>query len=362
MDPVETPGEVDSPSEALTPVPVPDSARSARLDTWLSVGVWVLGVSLVLFAGFFGYSVYAQRQASRLSSPALQVIDAVSKLVQASPKDPQLRSRLAEALASAGQLDQAKQELYTAIKLDATFVGAYQNLATIELTQKDYANSIVHWKKVLELTTDSAMQDVNQRRDLAYFSLGQIALIQKDYVSAVGYFNAAIRVRKDAADTYLLLAKSYDGLGQKDQAMEQINIALAFDPKYAEAHYVRGRLYLAAGDTVNAAWDFRAALDGAPDNPEAQAAIDSLGSYESWYGKASTAWDSGEASAALSAVEIARSIQPDSYDAAMLNGQILERSKDASGAVDAFTIALKAKPNDPAATAALKRAKTASKE
>jgi tetratricopeptide (TPR) repeat protein len=358
MDPV----DADSPSNAPAPAPDLDSARSARLDTWLSYGVWAAGICLVLLAGYFGYSVYAQQQASRLATPALQVVDAVRKLVQASPQDPQLRSRLAEALATAGQLDEAKQELYVALKLDAKYIGAYQNLATIELQQKDYTNSVVHWKKVLDLTTDAEMQNVNDRRELAYFNLGQIALIQKDYVGAVGYFNAAIRIRKDASDTYLLLAKAYQGLEQNDQAMEQINTALAFDPNYAEAHHLRGKLYMAAGDTVDAAWDFRMALDGAPDNPEAQAAMDSLGSYESWYGKAATAWTSSEASAALDAVRIARAIQPDSYDAAMLHGQILERTGDAAGAVDAYTVALKAKPDDPAATAALKRAKAASKE
>jgi tetratricopeptide (TPR) repeat protein len=361
MDPVGT-DEVIAPSNAPTRSPDIDSARSAKLDTWLTVGVWAVGVSLVLFGAYFAWNVYAQGQAARLSNPALQVVDAVQKLVQASPKDPQLRSRLAEALATAGRPDEAKQELYTAIKLDPTYAGAYQNLASIELSQKDYTNSAVHWKKVLDLTVDAGMQDVNQRRELAYFNLGQIAFIQKDYVGAVGDFNAAIRIRKDAADSYLLLAKSYQGLGQNDQAMEQVDIAIAFDPKYAEAHYVRGKLYLARGDKVNAAWDFRAALDGAPDNPEAQAAVDSLGSYESWYGDAASAWASHDASAALDAVRIARAIEPDSYDGAMLHGKILENTGDAKGAVEAYAVALKAKPNDPAATAALKRATAASKE
>jgi predicted Zn-dependent protease len=90
--------------------------------------------------------------------------------------------------------------------------------------------------------------------------------------------------------------------------------------------------------------------------------VDALGSYEAWYGQAVTAKASGETSAALGDVQIARAIQPDSYDAAMLHGQLLETIDDAKGAVDAYTAALKSKPNDPAATAALKRATAASKE
>ena len=363
MDPVADDGAVTpEPSSQVAPKPEMSSSDSARLDRTLSIAVWSLALIVVLFAAFFGYSVYAQKQAARLANPALQAVDALQSQVNKKPGDAELHSRLAEALATASELDQARAELVAAIKLDPKYVGAYQNLATIELAQENYKDSAAHWQKVLDLTKDSQMQDVNQRRDLAYFSLGQISLVQKDYVGAVGYFNAAIRIRKDASDTYLLLAKSYMGLGQNEQAMEKVTAALAFEPNYAEAHYVRGKLYLLAGRKVDAAWDFRAALDGAPDNPEAQAAIESLGSFESAFGTATSAWASHETSAALDAVQIARSITPGSYDAAMLHGKILESIGEAKDAVAAYTIALKAKPADPAATTALKRAQAASKE
>jgi tetratricopeptide (TPR) repeat protein len=360
MDPVDD-EVLDAVSSRPAPAKVRGAARSLDLDNWLTVGLWAAVIAVLAFAAFFAYSVVAQKQADRLSSPTSLAVDALQEQVNAKPSDPELRSRLAEALAANGDLDKAKSELLVAIQLNGTYVGAYQNLATIEMMQKNYTDSAAHWQKVLDLTADSQMQDVNQRRDTAYFNLGQIALIRKDYVGAVGYFNGALRVRKDASDTYLLLAKAYMGLGQNDQAMDKINAALAFEPKYAEAHYVRGQLYLAAGDTVNAAWDFRAAVDSAPDNPEAQAAIESLGSYESWYGKAVTASASHDTSVALSSIQVARSIQPDSYDAAMLNGQILEGKGDAKGAVDAYTVALKIRPNDAAASAALTRATAASK-
>jgi tetratricopeptide (TPR) repeat protein len=361
MEPLDS-EELDVPSDEAASTIKESPARSISLDTWLTIGVWVALVSVIAFGAFFAYSVYAQQQAARLTNPAFVAVDAIQAKLNANPGDPELHSQLAEALAAAGQLDQAKAELMAAIGLKEDYVGAYQNLATIEMMQKQFDAAAVHWQKVLDLTADSQMQDVNQRRDIAYFNLGTIAYIKKDYVGAVGYFNAALRIRKDASDTYLLLAKSYMALGQNDQAMDKINGALAFDPNYAEAHYVRGQLYLAAGDVVNAAWDFRAAVDRLPDNPEAQAAIESLGSYESWYGKAETAMESRDTSAALVAVQVARAIEPGSYDAAMLHGRILESTGDAKGAMDAYSVALKARPNDPAATEALKRATSASKE
>lgn len=362
MDPV-TPEESNAPSHQETAVSASRRPGSdARLDTWLTFATWIALVLVIAFAAFFAYSVYAQEQQERLSSPALQAVDALMKQVREKPDNAELRSRLAEALAAAGDLDRAKSELLVAIKIDPDYIGAYQNLATVEFELALYKESAEHWQKVLDLTSDSAMQEVNQRRELAFFNLGQIAYLQTDYVGAVGFFNAALRIKKDASDTYLLLAKSYLGLEQHQQALDKVNAALAFDPTYPEAHYVRGQIYRATGDLVAAAWDFRAALDGAPDNPEAQAAVESLGSYESWYGKAASAWGSRDASAALDAIRIARSIVPESYEAAMLHGEILERDDDVAGALEAYTIALKSRPDDPAATSAVKRTTAKTKE
>jgi predicted TPR repeat methyltransferase len=46
----------------------------------------------------------------------------------------------------------------------------------------------------------------------------------------------------------------------------------------------------------------------------------------------------------------------------VLNGTMLESAGDFKDAAAAYTVALKARPEDPAATAALKRAEAASKE
>jgi tetratricopeptide (TPR) repeat protein len=359
MDPVQP---EDAPLHDPAPSQSGPKPKSRDLDRLLTLGIGTTLIAIVALGAFFAYSYQAQKKADRLANPALQAVDTIRAQVKAKPGDAELHSRLAEALATAGELDEAKAQLIAAIKLDPKYIGAYQNLATIELEQELYEDSAKHWQKVLDLTKGTQMEEINQRRELAYFNLGQIAMLQKDFVGAVGYFNASLRIKKDASDTYLLLAKSYMELDQNEQALEKVNAALAFEPNYAEAHYVRGLLYRAAGDLVDAAWDFRAAADRAPDNPEPQAAIDSLGSFESWYGKAQTAWSSRDTSAALDAVRIARSITPGSYEAAMLHGQIAEATGRAKDAVGAYEAALNAKPKDPAATVALKRAKSAIKE
>ncbi|HEX9092644.1 MAG TPA: hypothetical protein VF902_01550, partial [Coriobacteriia bacterium] len=47
------------------------SVAAARLDRSVTIALWVVGGALVALAAFFAYSVYVQRQAASLSSPAL---------------------------------------------------------------------------------------------------------------------------------------------------------------------------------------------------------------------------------------------------------------------------------------------------
>jgi tetratricopeptide (TPR) repeat protein len=337
-----------------------DTARSRLLEQRLTIALWVVGVSTVAFALFFAYNVWAQEQAVRLSSPALVTIDNAQKAVAKAPDDLGLRIQLAAALGAAGLFDEAKSQLAIAVKADAKNVAAYQTLAQIELLQQDYKNAKSHLQKVLDLTDTGEYMNVNQRRELAFFHLGEIALIERAYEDAVGYFKAAIRIRKDASDTYLRLAQAYIGLQVPDTALEQLEIALAFDPRLPEAHYEKGKLLFAKGDKVNAAWEFRAALDGAPESREAQAAMDTIGTYDDWYRRAESAFKTGQMQAALDAARIARAIEPESYDAAMLHARILEKQGDFSGAADVYATAVAIRPDDKPATEGLSRSKEAS--
>jgi tetratricopeptide (TPR) repeat protein len=358
----DAPADADATDDAPDEPPLDaDAIASARLDRRVNVALGVIGLALVVFAAYFAYGVYAQQQAAKLSSPALVVIDALTTQVDANPNDATLRSRLAEALGAAGRYDDAKAQLLIAVQIDKKYVGAYQNLATIELLQKDFANAEVHLKKVLELTNTGQYANLNERREFANFHLGEIALMGKRYEDAVGYFNAAIRIRKDASDTYLRLAQAYVGLDYKDKAKEQIEIALAFDPRYPEAHFEQGKILLSEGDKVNAAWEFRVALDGAPEADEPRKALESLGTYDSWYEKAVAAFAAGKLSEALDAARISRAIQPSSYDAAMLNGRILEKQGDFSGAADAYSTAMKSRAGDTVAADAFARSEEASR-
>lgn len=358
---------LDEASEALPDavdsVEADDSELHAgehRLDRNVNIVLAVVVAAVVLLGGYFGYSIWAQQQFDALASPAQKVINEAQKLVNKSPNDQTLRVRLAEALAAAGRLEQARSELLAAIQIDKKYIGGYQALASVELLMKDYNNAEKHLNEILKLTEKTDYKELNDRREFAYFSLGEISLLRQDYTEAVGYFNAAIRIRRDASDSYLRLAQAYAGLEYWDKAKEQLDICLAFDPKFPQAHYEKGKILLAQGDKVNAAWEFRASLDGAPDQAEPKDALRSLGTYSEWFEKADKAYQAKNLKDALDAVRIARAMEPSSYEAAFLNGRIMDAQGDFSGAADAYSAALNAQPKDAAAKAAFDKSVEAS--
>lgn len=352
----------DAVSEPVADDAAALAASSRRLDRRLNLAIAAAVLVLVALAGWFAWGAWSQDQENLAASPAYQVVAAMKKQVDQKPDDPTLRSRYAEALGAVGRFDDALAQLAVAVKLDPKYVGAYENRALVEILQKDYASAERDLNKVLDLTNGGDYTKVNERRELAYFHLGEISLLKKRYEDAVAYFKAALRIRKDASDTYVRLAQAYVGMDAKDMARKQLDIALKFDPRFAEAHYELGKLDAAAGDKVDAAWEFRAAIDGAPDAQEPQAALATLGTYDEWWGKAVAADKAGKSADALDAVRIARAMEPASFEAAMLNGKLAEATGDLEAAKEAYGTAVKIRPGDADATAALKRVTDAGKK
>jgi tetratricopeptide (TPR) repeat protein len=344
---------IDEAEEALQATP-PRTGLD-RLDTIATGAVWLLAAGLLGLTAYFGYSVWSTRQQAILASPALRNVQGLEAQVRQKPNDVYTRVRYAEALGMAGMSDQAIAQLKEALKMDPKYVGAYQDLALIAGIQKDYPAAESYLKKVLELTATGDYQDVNARREVSFYYLGEIALMQQKFDDALGYFKAALRIRRDASDTYLGMAKAYVGNGDIDAAIKQLQIALTYDPKFAEANYEIGRLFLEKGDKVKAAYHLRVALDGNPKAEPPAEALASLGSLETWMTQAKNAFARKDYKTALNDAKIARSIDPTSVDAIRLYASIAEAKGDKTDAITAYKDILRVKPGDPDATSAVKR-------
>jgi len=341
----------------VTASEVSDTApgKSPRTDTILRWLVILGVVGVLALGGLFGYSVWQEQQTEDLSTPAGRAIADFKQRVKASPNDAPLRVRMGEALASAGLYDDAVEQLRIAIKLDPKHTGAYLDLGILAMQKKETKTAEGYFNKVIELTTGSEMEDVNQRRETAFFYIGEIALDAKRYEDAAANFKAALRIRRDASDTYYLLAQAYKGMERSDAAMKQLEAALAFDPNYAEAHYLMGQIYLEEDDKINAAEHFRLAAEAAPDQDLAQEALAGLGTAEDAVANGRELLADGKPKRALEAALLARALDPKSVEAALFHGEAAEAAGEEKAAISAYKAVLEIDAENETAKAALAR-------
>ncbi len=291
--------------------------------------VLVLLVAAVLgFTGYFGYTVWRTRQVEATSTPALRALVELEKFVKSQPNSAAGRVRYGEALATAGELEEAAVQFKAAIKIDEKHTGAWLDLGLVAMQSDERAQAQKYFEKVLELTEGADYEAINQRRETALFHLGEIALDARRYEEAAGYFKGALRIRKDSSTTYYLLANALHGLDDEDAALEQLDAALAFDPNYAEAHYLYGIIHLERKDPINAAVHLRKALDLAPDSELAKQALARLGTVAEAIDRSTAALKAGRGSEATDEALLARQIDPTSVEAVLAHARALESQGD----------------------------------
>ena len=335
--------------------PAPARSRGEMIDkalVWFSVAL----AAAVLFSGaYLGYTVWKQRAIERAADPAARAIETFYAEVEEAPADPKTRIRLAEALASVGRYDEAVRELNVALEIDPEHTGAHLVLGIVAMLQKDYETADSYYARVLELTAGMQFEQVSTTRELAFYYLGESALDRGHYEEAVGYFKAAIRMNRSAANYYFGLGMALKGIDEVAGAIDNFEIALVFDPKYAQAHYELGQAYLLHEDRVSAAVHFAEATRLAPDNELPLEALASLGATEQWDARAREALANEEYETALESVIVARVLVPEDLDLAVLHAEILEAKDDPVQALEVYREALAADPDNGSIEAAIAR-------
>ncbi|MFU8891744.1 MAG: tetratricopeptide repeat protein, partial [Anaerosomatales bacterium] len=260
--------------------------RRQPFDQALAVISAVLLIAVLSAAAFLVYSVVQGRAIEQGATPRARLISDLHAQIDESPNDAALRVRLGEVYAAAGQHREAVRELNVALELNPDHTGAYLVLGMVALMQKDYDSADTYFNKILELTEGSEFKNLQLNRELAFYYLGESALDTSRYEDAVGYFKAVIRMNRGSADAYFGLGLAFKGIEDYLAALDNFEIALAFDPTFAQAHYEMGQVYLAEEDRINAAVHFAQAALLAPDSDLPAEALASLGTVEEWETKA----------------------------------------------------------------------------
>lgn len=337
-------------------------APRSFMDGAMTVAISMTATALVALLVFWGWSWWSSTKVETTSSPALRTIDQLKVEVAKHPSNAAVRVRLAEALATAGLSDEALGQLKTAVQLDAKHTGAWLDMGTIAYQKGKYADATNYMKKVVTLTEGSTMEDVNQRRESALFGLAQIALNQKRYDDALGYIKGALRIRRDASDSYLILAKAYKGNGDNAKALANLKIALSFDPNLGEANYELGLIMKSQGQMQEAAVALRKAADAAPKNPAPAKALAEMGPASKWVTAAKAKVAAKDMKGARRDYETALAIEPGSVPTALAYATLLEQLGKKDSAVQAYQQVLQEDPSNAAAKAAVARLTAATKK
>lgn len=335
--------------------------RSYDLDRILKYAIAVLAVTLVAFTGYFGWTVYQDRISSQYSTPAWRVIRVLREQVRENPNNAVLRVRLGEAYASAGRDKDAIEQFNAALVIEPKHIGAFMSLGQLAMYNKRYVEAEGYFQQVLEITADDQMATGSDRREVALYQLGVIAMQEKRYEDAIGLFKSALRIRKDASDSYYFLALAFDGIGEADEAIRQLEVAVAFDPSFSQAHYYLGQLHTRAGDDVKAARHYALAIQADPEATEPREAVVRFGDPREMLEEAKGLAEK-DPEKALEKASIAFYLLPGEAEAAAFRAELLEAAGDKATALDMYRTAARLAPEDEGFAAAVERLEKAIKK
>lgn len=321
----------------------------------IDAAIVALTVVVILVGGFLGYQIWAQNRQVEEATPAARAIDALVDELRKDPNNIDKRMRLAQTMSLVGRDDEATEQYEAILTINKEYTPAIAGIGFIAMKQQDWATGEKYFRKVVELEqTGEASMGPDTQLETAYFYLGTALMEQKQYEEAAGYFKQALRIRRDASDTYYALAICLRELGNEVGYRENLENTLAFDPKFPEANYDLAMLLLKDGDIAKAAELFRASADEAKNAEKPRAELDRLGPFEERFAEAQLLAEKNPKKALVEA-RIAVALEPRDVEALTLLGDLYAKTGKNEEATDAYKRALAIDPQNPEAQEGLKR-------
>ncbi len=321
----------------------------------LDLAIRVVLVVVIAALVYLGYTVWSTERSKRENTVAGRAIENLIQVVKEKPSDPGARVLLAQAFAAAGRLDESAEQFKAVLDLDEKNASALEGLGLIAMRREEWKTAQGYWQRAIDNLSEGKFAAQDQRLERAYYYLGLTLIELQQYEDAVLNLKEALRMRRDAADTHYALSVAYRELGSESKQRQELETALAFIPTIPEANYDLGLLLLKDGDRAGAAELFRRSVDNAPPGrAEPQEELAKFGQAEDRLTKA-LAMRKSDAAGALVESRIAIAIDPKNVEAARLVASLLEELGERKEALAAYERVLTLVPDDPEATAAVKR-------
>jgi tetratricopeptide (TPR) repeat protein len=171
--------------------------------------------------------------------------------VKAQPQETETNFELVQLLIQTGELDDAQVVLQKMRKFAPNEISVLRGLGIVYLKQKN-------WTELQKIAT--TIQTEYQSDPLGYYYQGLVEQNKGQWKESLLPLNRSLELKPGAIDVLVALAKSYFSLKQVDEALEQINQAVAADPKHYLAYNLLGEIHLSQKQLVEAEKSFERSL------------------------------------------------------------------------------------------------------
>ncbi|MBW9261410.1 MAG: tetratricopeptide repeat protein [Candidatus Thiodiazotropha sp. (ex. Lucinisca nassula)] len=155
--------------------------------------------------------------------------------VTAQPQETATNFELVQLLIRTGELDDAEVVLQKMRKFAPKEISVLRGLGIVYLKQKN-------WDELLKVAT--TLQSEYEAEPLGYYYQGLVDQSNGRLEQSVESLTRSLELKPGAIDVLVALAKSYFGLKQVDEALNQVNQAVKTDPKHYLAYNLLGEIHL----------------------------------------------------------------------------------------------------------------------
>lgn len=215
-----------------------------------------------------------------------EAIEAYRQVLEISPVDAELRSKLGLAYAAKGEPERARQEYEQALKTNPASVNARNYLGAYFMQKETWDDAAKQFQEVLRLMPEHA--DARNNLGIAYYQMGKLSEAESELRKAlalrpssqeikdnlakvtaaqtrspVGPVGQEARDQPQSARAHYELGASYGNRGDLEKAAKEFDIALSLDPRNPLIHYAIGLIHYQRGarDLAQRAWQQAAKLD-----------------------------------------------------------------------------------------------------
>jgi tetratricopeptide (TPR) repeat protein len=162
--------------------------------------------------------------------------------VKLAPGDETMHYHLGRYYYTAQHFSLAEGEFLEVVRLNPASVKGYDNLGLALEAETKNDEAVACYRKAIELAERQGL-----RTEWPYLNLGKLLLAKNLPEESLALSRQAAERNPSSAEVFYVQAKALQKMGKEAEALQALQRSVRNDPKFSEAHYLLGRLYLKQG-------------------------------------------------------------------------------------------------------------------